>query len=394
MDKRTIKTISGIAGGCILLYWLLQNLGVVWGFLGSLFKLMGPFLLGAVIAFVLNLPMRSIEKHLPKKLKGFRRPAAILLTLLLFVGVLAVVLLLLFPQLTATVRIIAQKLPVFWDNAVQMLSDALVQYPVLENWLDNASTMDWQKLVETVFEWAKRGGIALVGGAATAATGIVSGVLDFFIGMIFALYLLSQKETLQRQSKMLLYAYLPERRAAQIISISRLTFKTFSNFLSGQCLEACILGSMFAVSMLIFRMPFVALISVLVAVTALVPVFGAFIGCFVGAFLILVQNPMQAVWFVVLFLALQQLEGNLIYPRVVGSSVGLPSIWVLLAVTLGGSTLGVLGMLIMIPLFSVLYTLLRSSTHSRLRYREVPKEAYLEQADEKPCKAPAASSKK
>lgn len=386
MDKRTIKTISGIAGGCILLYWLLQNLGVVWGFLGSAFKLLSPFLLGAVVAFVLNLPMHSIEKHLPSKMKGLRRPVAILLTLLLFVGILAIVLLLLLPQLTTTVKIIAQKLPVFWDNAVQMLSDALVQYPALEKWLDNASAMDWQHLVETVFEWAKRGGIALVGGAATAATGIVSSMLDFFIGLIFALYILSQKENLKRQGKMLLYAYLPERRAVQTLSILRLTFKTFSNFLSGQCLEACILGSMFAVSMLIFRMPFVALISVLVAVTALIPVFGAFIGCFVGAFLILVQNPMQAVWFVALFLVLQQLEGNLIYPRVVGNSVGLPSIWVLLAVTLGGSTLGVLGMLIMIPLFSVLYTLLRGSTYNRLRCREIPKKAYLEEAPTAPSK--------
>lgn len=387
MDKRTIKTISGIAGGCILLYWLLQNLSVVWGFFGTAFKLLSPFLLGAVVAFVLNLPMHSIEKLLPCKMKGLRRPTAILLTLLLFVGILAIVILLLLPQLTTTVKIIAQKLPVFWDNAVQMLSDALVQYPALEKWLNNASTMDWQHLVETVFEWAKRGGIALVGGAATAATGIISSMLDFFIGLIFALYILSQKENLQRQGKMLLYAYLPERRAVQTLSILRLTFKTFSNFLSGQCLEACILGSMFAVSMLIFRMPFVALISVLVAVTALIPVFGAFIGCIVGAFLILVQNPMQAVWFVVLFLVLQQLEGNLIYPRVVGNSVGLPSIWVLLAVTLGGSTLGVLGMLIMIPLFSVLYTLLRGSTYNRLRCREIPKKAYLQEA-------PAAPSKK
>ncbi|EJW98007.1 permease, partial [gut metagenome] len=275
-----------------------------------------------------------------------------------------------------------------------MLSEALVQYPALETKLNNASNLDWQHLIETVFEWAKRGGIALVGGAANAATGIVSGMFDFFIGMIFALYILSQKETLQRQGKMLLYAYLPERRASQIISILRLTFKTFSNFLSGQCLEACILGGMFAVSMIIFRMPFVALISVLVAVTALVPVFGAFIGCFVGAFLILVQNPMQAVWFVVMFLVLQQLEGNLIYPRVVGNSVGLPSIWVLLAVTLGGSTLGVLGMLITIPLFSVIYALLRGATHTRLRHRKIPRDAYLKTATEKSSLPPAVSSKK
>ena len=199
---------------------------------------------------------------------------------------------------------------------------------------------------------------------------------SFFIGLIFAMYLLVCKETLTRQAKMLLYAWTPAEKADKAVEVARLTNRTFSKFLSGQCLEACILGGLFAVGMLLCRMPYVTLVSVLVAVTALIPVFGAFIGCVVGAFLILVQNPMQAVWFVVLFLCIQQIEGNLIYPRVVGNSVGLPGIWVLMAVTVGGSAMGVVGMLVMIPACSVAYSLLRTATRRKLRQKGVDREKY------------------
>lgn len=397
MDKKTVKIIAGIVGGGILLHWLLQNLQFAGTLLGAFFSLLSPFILGAIIAFILNVPMRAIEHKLPKKMNKLRRPTAMLLTLLALVGILAMVLLLLIPQLHATVKIIATRLPTFWNNAQSMLADALIQYPVLEEWLADAANMDWQNLLETVIDWAKRGGLALVGNAATAATGIVSGVIHFFIGIVFAVYILSQKEKLARQAKMLLFAYLPQDKAQRLVDISHLTNKTFSNFLSGQCMEACILGCMFAVGMLIFRMPFVSLISVLIAVTALIPIFGAFIGCFVGAFLILVQNPMQAVWFVVLFLCIQQIEGNLVYPRVVGSSVGLPSIWVLMAVTVGGSTLGVMGMLVMIPLFSVIYSLLRTSANARLASRGIPREVYAAASKEKapvPSKTKGSASKK
>ena len=389
MDKRTVKTIACIAGGSILFYWLLQNLVMVEHFALSLFSLFSPLILGAIIAFIFNVPMRAIENKLPRKLKNFRRPLAMLLTILILLSILVFVLLLLVPQLNETGRTIAQHLPGFWANAQQFLSKTMLEYPILEQWLSHAAEMDWQNLLSTIFEWAKRGGLALVGNAANAATGLVSGVVDFFFGIVFAIYILSQKEKLGRQFKMLLYAYIPTKKAEQITNVFQLTSKTFANFLSGQCIEACILGCMFAVGMLLFRMPYVALISVLIAVTALIPIFGAFIGCFVGAFLILVENPSQALWFIVLFLVIQQLEGNLIYPRVVGSSVGLPSIWVLLAVTIGGSTLGVLGMLIMIPLFSVIYTLLRGETRERLQNRGVPNAVF---ANEPP--APSAPPKK
>ena len=191
------------------------------------------------------------------------------------------------------------------------------------------------------------------------------------IGLVFALYCLAQKEILARQARRLVYAFLPERISDEIIRVMRLTNTTFSNFISGQCLEAIILGGMFAVVMALFRLPYIVLISVLIALTALVPIVGAFVGCFIGAFLILVNDPFQAVIFVAVFLVLQQIEGNLIYPKVVGTSIGLPGMWVLASVTVGGEIMGVMGMLVMIPIVSVCYTLLREITYSRVEKRQI-----------------------
>lgn len=375
-NKKTIRNVILAVLGCILFYWALQNIQVIGTFLSAVARLLNPFLVGGALAFILNVPMRAIERKLPKKLIKGRRSIALSLTFLLVISVLAIVLLLLIPQMSATIKSIGVLLPGFWASAQRSLADLLVRYPLLEEWLADFAGMNWNEAMGNVMQWLRTGGLAFVGSTVTAATGLVSGLVNFFIGVVFAIYLLSQKETLARQSKMLLYAFLPAEKTKKILDIATLTSKTFSNFLSGQCVEACILGSMFAVSMLVCRMPYVTLISVLIGVTALIPIFGAFIGCFVGAFLILVQNPMQAVWFVVLFLCLQQIEGNLIYPKVVGNSVGLPSIWVLAAVTIGGSTMGITGMLIMIPLCSVMYSMLRTNTRKRLSEKGVPRKEY------------------
>ena len=377
LDKKTIRTLLLMASFCIVLYWGLQNLDRVGGILNRVWGLVSPFVLGGSMAFILNVPMRAIEKKLPQKMVKMRRAAALALTLLAVLGVLALVLLLILPQLGRTIASIGAQLPGFWAGCQKWLADLMVQYPVLEEWASSEFITDWEGAIAAVADWFKNGGFALVGNAATAATGIVMRFVDFFIGLIFALYLLVCKETLTRQAKMLLYAWGPARRADKVVEVARLTGHTFSKFLSGQCLEACILGGLFAVGMLLCRMPYVTLVSVLVSVTALIPVFGAFIGCFVGAFLILVQNPLQAVWFVVLFLCIQQIEGNLIYPRVVGNSVGLPGIWVLMAVTIGGSAMGVVCMLVMIPACSVAYSLLRTATRRKLREKGVQREKYL-----------------
>lgn len=205
----------------------------------------------------------------------------------------------------------------------------------------------------------------------SAAVSIVSGVSTFLISFIFAIYILLQKENLSRQLKKLLYAFLPNGIVRKLLGIGALTERTFSSFLTGQCVEAVILGTMFFVALTVLRLPYALLIGVLIAFTALIPVFGAFIGFGVGVFLMLIAAPMDALIFTVVFFVLQQIEGNLIYPYVVGNSVGLPSIWVLVAVTLGGSMMGIAGMLIFIPLTSVLYALLKGVVNERLRKKEI-----------------------
>ena len=395
-NKKFLRNVLGIATFCILLYWGLQNMDRVATFLGMVGGLLLPFLLGAAMAFILNVPMRAIETHLPQKLQRAHRGISLVLTLAGVVGVVMVVSLLVLPQLKNTVQTIAARMPAFWAQAQQWANELMIRYPELADWLSEAGNLNLRNVTQQVMDWLKNGGLALVGNTVTAATGIISGFVNFFIALIFAIYLLFQKETLSRQGRMLLFAWMRPEHAEKVLEVVRLANKTFSNFLSGQCLEACILGALFAVGMLLFRMPYVLLISVLVAVTALIPVFGAFIGCFVGAFLILIQNPMQAVVFVILFLVIQQIEGNLIYPRVVGGSVGLPSVWVLAAVTLGGSMFGVVGMLVMIPLCSVLYSLLRTATRERLRSRGVEKAKYMPdpaQPGKKAAAQPAKSAK-
>ena len=397
-NKTFLRNVLGIATFCILLYWGLQNMDRVGSFLEMVAGLLMPFLLGAAMAFILNVPMRAIETHLPQKLQKAHRGISLVITLAGVIGVVMVVSLLVLPQLQNTVQTIAARMPAFWAQAQEWANELMIRYPELADWLSEAGNLNLRNVTQQVMDWLKNGGLALVGNTVTAATGIISGFVNFFIAFIFAIYLLFQKETLSRQGRMLLFAWMKPEHVEKVLEVVRLANKTFSNFLSGQCLEACILGALFAVGMLLFRMPYVLLVSVLVAVTALIPVFGAFIGCFVGAFLILIQNPMQAVVFVILFLVIQQIEGNLIYPRVVGSSVGLPSVWVLTAVTLGGSMFGVVGMLVMIPLCSVLYSLLRTATRERLRRRGVEKAKYMlapaQQAPKAQVQPPKAPKKK
>ena len=397
-NKTFLRNVLGIAAFCILLYWGLQNMDRVGNFLGMVAGLLMPFLLGAAMAFIFNVPMRAIEGHLPQKLQRAHRGISLVLTLAAVIGVVMLVSLLVLPQLQNTVQTIAARMPAFWAQAQEWANELMIRYPELADWLSEAGNLNLRNVTQQVMDWLKNGGLALVGNTVTAATATISRFVNLLIASSYAIYLLFQKEPPSRQGRMLLFAWMRPEHAEKVLEVVRLANKTFSNFLSGQCLEACVLGALFAVGMLLFRMPYVLLISVLVAVTALIPVFGAFIGCFVGAFLILIQNPMQAVVFVILFLVIQQIEGNLIYPRVVGSSVGLPSVWVLAAVTLGGSTFGVVGMLVMIPLCSVLYSLLRTATRERLRRRGVEKAKYMlapaQQAPKAPAQPPKTSKKK
>ncbi len=377
-NKQTVKGLLLVVCGGVAFYSVLQNLSVVWGAVRALLGILAPFLLGGALAFILNVPMRAIERHLfPSSRKGakLRRPLALILTLLAVLGVLALASLVIGPGIADAVMSIVREIPAAVDRLQKQLNglaESLAEYlPMIQEWLAGVS-IDWESFSSKVLGYAQALGTGLLSSGGGFIGGVVSGVSTFVIGLIFSFYILLQKEKLSRHGRQVIYGLLPLRQADRTLEILRLANRTFSSFLSGQCLEACILGTLFVIAMSIFRMPYALLVGVLIALTALIPIVGAFIGCAVGALLIAIDNPWTALWFIVLFLVLQQIEGNLIYPHVVGSSVGLPSIWVLTAVTLGGSLMGIGGMLFFIPLCSVLYALFRSYVKDRLSQRKVP----------------------
>lgn len=375
IGRKTLRNVFLGAAGCIVLYWLLFDTERVRAVLSFIKSVLAPFAVGAIIAFILNVPMRAIESRLKWiKKQGLRRGVALLLTFIAIVLVLFLIVQLLMPQVITTGEKLITESQGFYETSLAKVKELLREYPEAVKWLEENADLNQSGVVEKLVNFLGNSASNILFGTFSAVASLSSGIFKGVIAFVFGLYCLCRKEILARQARRLIYSFLPERICDETIRILRLTASTFSNFISGQCLEACILGCMFAVCMLIFRMPYVPLISVLVAVTALVPVIGAFVGCILGALFILVDgDPMKAVWFVVMFLAIQQFEANVIYPKVVGKSVGLPGMWVLAAVTIGGSLVGVFGMFIMIPLFSVIYTLLREITAKRVEKRGIPK---------------------
>lgn len=383
LDKKTVRTVLQILCATILFAWCLVNHEAFFGAVRFVVGLLTPFFLGLSVAFILNVPMRAIERALfssarwqKKKSRG--RIFSLLLTLTAFLLVAVGVFWIVVPQMRDTFVLIGEGLPSMFARLENWGREMAGIFPSLSDEIANlTSNISYDKLLKTLTGFFSSGALGnLLGSTVNIATSVVGGVMDFFIGLVFAFYILAQKERLGVSVRKVLYAWFGIPFTDRVLYVSSMSSRIFSHFISGQCLEAVILGSMFFVSMSIFRFPYAMLVSVVIAVMALIPIFGSFIGCGVGTFLMLVQNPMQAVWFVVLFLALQQIEGNFIYPRVVGGSIGLPPMWVLLAVTAGGSIAGVMGMLLMVPTASVLYALLRENTNRRLAEQAVPAEKY------------------
>ena len=365
--------IVGCAGAGF--YAAVQHLNVVWGALMAALGVFAPFLLGGSIAFVLNVPMRAIERHVfPKErqMDRLRRPLALIFTLVAVLGVLTVAMWVIIPGVKEAILSAALQVPEAVDALLLKLQAFAVYLPELGEYLAGLE-LDWQSIAQRVMDVVKNWGGGLLSSGGGLIGGAVSALSTFVIGLIFAIYILLQKERLGRQAKQVLYALSPMERADRTMEVARLTERTFSSFLSGQGLEAVILGCIFVIAMTLFKMPYALLVGVLIGLTALIPIVGAFIGCVVGALLIALTDPIQALVFVGLFLVLQQIEGNLIYPHVVGSSVGLPSIWVLAAVSVGGSLMGIAGMLLFIPLCSVVYALFRAYVKGRLAEKKVPR---------------------
>ena len=377
LSKMSIKKIRELIVFTALLVVALWKFDVVLGVLKTIWDIIFPFVLGGAIAFLTNVPMSFLEKKIFEKVKKknkivrkLKRPISLILTIVLVVGVIALVMFGVIPQLTRTM-----------GTLVTSINDFI---PQMQSWIgdffhNNQEIMNLVDQIEFNPDQAIKWGISLLGNGAgnmmnttmSAVGSIVSGVATFFIAFSFACYILFQKEKLHIQIRKVFFAFLPRQKADAFLKVCSLTYRTFANFLAGQCLEAVILGSMFVVTLSILRMPYALLIGVLIAFTALIPIFGAFIGCAVGSFLIFMVSPQQAILFVIVFLVLQQIEGNLIYPHVVGESVGLPSIWVLAAVTIGGNLMGIVGMLVFIPLLSVLYTIFREFVYLRLKKQNI-----------------------
>ena len=373
-NRQTVKSLLLVVCGGVAFYCGLQHLGVVAGAVVWLLGILSPFVLGGAIAFVLNVPMRAIERHLfpnQRRLTKLRRPLALVLTLVALTGVLTLAFCVIGPGIKDAVMSIATQVPDAFDRLYQRLLGLEQYLPQIKDLVGDLA-IDWKSLSQKALSLAQSWGGSLISSGGGLMVGVVSGVSTFVIGLIFSFYILLQKEKLARQGRQVLYGLLPLKQADRALEVLRLAERTFSNFLSGQCVEACILGTLFVIAMTIFRIPYALLVGVLIALTALIPIVGAFIGCAVGALLIAITDPWKALAFIILFLVLQQIEGNLIYPHVVGSSVGLPSIWVLAAVTLGGKLMGVGGMLFFIPLCSVLYALFRDFVKGRLAEKKVP----------------------
>jgi predicted PurR-regulated permease PerM len=378
LNKEDLRKIRGLILFTIVVMVSLWKYSVILGALGFVLKILFPFLLGAAIAFILNVPMHFLEQKLfyhkgtqeGKWTKRLARPLSLILTIFIVIGVFVLVMFVVVPKLGGTFMSLGKNIQNFVPKVQYWGEELFNSNKEIMTWL-NGVTINWEQVFNRIMEFFRNGASSLLDSTFTVAKNIVSGMTTFIIAFVFACYILLQKEQLNIQIRKIMYAYLKKDFVEKALAVCSLTYKTFSSFLTGQCVEAVILGTMFFIAMTIIRLPYALLVGVLIAFTALIPIFGAFIGCFVGAFLILMVAPMKALIFVAMFLVLQQIEGNLIYPKVVGNSVGLPSIWVLAAVSIGGSLMGIVGMLIFIPVVSVIYALFRNNVYSHLQQKGI-----------------------
>ncbi len=369
MNRKKFRDILLLGFLIIAIYFLFERSGTLLGFFKFVWLILAPFVLGGVFAFILNVPMRFFERHVlfvmdrVAWLKRLKRPVAILLVVALIFLAVYLILSLVVPELINTVTAVINAVP----GAIARLDELLRPYEIsISEYLNATFTMPSASEIDAQIDDMLN--LVLKGAAfsGTVIGTVYQNVLSIFFTIMFTFYFLSAKERLRSQLKRVMRAYLKPSVVDETLRIARLAERTFSSFITGQCLEALILGSLFFLAMTIFGMPYILLISIFITVTALIPVIGAWMGCIVGTVLILVNNPMQALWFVVMFLIIQQIEGNLIYPHVMGNAIGLPSIWVLFAVVLGEGMFGIIGMLLFIPLSSVCYTLLREQVNKRL----------------------------
>ena len=372
LNKKNIKRILLLVACSIILYWALNNLATLGKLLGSFFSLFSPLLIGAGIAYVMNLLLKAIERLWDMALKKapelwrvkLKRPICLTATILLFLGIIFAIFFILIPRLEEAGSTLIAKVPGYitqiqnwWGSLVDFAAGHGVTLPELSMNVEDATkfiskilSSDSSNVVNTTID---------------ITTSILGALVNILLALVFSVYMLAQKETLISQSRRLLLAALPRKAGQRTMHILKLTNNAFSSFVTGQVTEAFILGSLCCIGMLILRLPYALPVSVIISFTSLIPIFGAWIGAATGAFLIVFVSPIKALTFLIFLLILQQVEGNLIYPKVVGKSVGLPGLWVLAAVTIGGGIFGMLGMLLGVPICSVIYALVQDFIRSQ-----------------------------
>lgn len=342
----------------------------------TILKPMVPLFIGAALAFVLNIYMKVLEKLFHRiSSRKMRRVVSLTLTFLSLFLIIALVLFIVIPEIAKTFENLASVLPEFIKSATAWFNDMMIRFPLVEDFMTNFDT-SFENIGETILNTIMVGGNSFADFTVNFVTSFLGGALNILLGLVFSIYILVDKENLGRQVRRIMYAYFPQKSVDQLMGISALISDIFQKFVTGQLTEAFILGMMFVVSMFIFGFPYAVVVGILVTITALIPIVGAFIAMFIGVFLIFVSSPTQALWFIVLFLVLQQIEGNLIYPKVVGNSIGLPAIWVLAAVVVGGGLFGILGILLAVPICSVVYVLLKRNVTHELDKKEIDERKY------------------
>lgn len=373
MEKKNIEMKKLLLLIIIILigYWIVNNFNALGNFFKIISHILSPFILGSCFAFILNIPMTFFEKNLSKiktkkgkkiKHRKLLRIVSILFAILVIVLVLTLIIKLIVPELINIGKMLIDNIPFYAEEITKLIEQYNDKIPDINNIIQE-SNIDIENIKSQIINQIS----GLLTSSISIISNIISAIANFFIGIIFAIYLLIDKEKLQNQAKKILYAYINKEKADKIMKIGITSNNTFRNFFTIQFLEAIILGSLCMIGMLILKIPYAVPIGILVGVTALIPIVGAFIGVIIGAILILSVEPIKSITFILFFLILQQIEGNLIYPRVVGNSVGLPGMWVLVAVTIGGNLGGILGMLIGVPIASIVYTLLREDVNHKLK---------------------------
>lgn len=379
--KKLTRKILYIITFTVLLIFALFNLDRVWGIIQFIFALITPLLLGIGVAFVLNVLVKLFEERIFKPLDKYqnriwaklKRPVSIVISFVLLVAILTFIILFIIPEIAESVRVLTDTLPARINEFGAQIMTWLSQWGITKEYIDSLN-INWSAILTQISQFSGD----IVGSLFNVTISMVNGVVAFVMSIIFSVYMLYGKEKLIRNIKRTMYAVLPRAKAKRIIDIGSLSNRVFSGFVGGQLTEALIMGCLCYIGMSIFQFPYALLISSILALTALIPIIGAFIGAGIGGFILLLIDPMYCIWFIVFIIVLQQIEGNLIYPRVVGTSIGLPGLWVMIAIMICSNLMGIVGVLIGVPLFSVLYTLWRQNVSKRLKNRGITEEVVMQ----------------